>query len=115
MLTLGGTGSLMGEDGNDVLRAAADEADDGDDATTEDVYDATLMGGAGNDSLTGEGGDDMLYGGAGNDDLMGGAGNDTLDGGDGMDVLTGGDGADTFVWGGATRSRISTKNEADCR
>jgi Ca2+-binding RTX toxin-like protein len=40
---------------------------------------ATLLGGAGNDSLAGGGGNDLLDGGAGGDTLRGGGGNDTID------------------------------------
>lgn len=59
----------------------------------------TLIGGAGNDSLTGgskndaisgRDGDDELTGGAGNDAVVGGFGNDNLSGGDGNDLLIGG-------------------------
>jgi subtilase family serine protease len=64
---------------------------------------ATIDGGAGNDTLTSGRGDDLLIGGDGDDDLfarfgrdvlVGGDGNDLLRGGDGRDVLIGGDGAD---------------------
>ncbi len=57
----------------------------------------TLVGGAGDDSLTGGG---LLKGGAGNDTLWGGDGNDTLIGGSGNDILNGGPGTNTLIGGG---------------
>jgi Ca2+-binding RTX toxin-like protein len=68
----------------------------------------TIVGGAGNDSITGTssadslsglGGDDTLVGLGGNDTLRGGDGNDSLDGGSGTDLLDGGAGNDTLVGG----------------
>jgi Ca2+-binding RTX toxin-like protein len=56
---------------------------------------ASLVGGAGDDTLTGASGTDTLVGQAGNDVLLGRAGNDMLFGGDGDDVLTGGTGDDS--------------------
>ena len=73
---------------------------------------ATLLGGAGNDSLTGSTfgdvidggeGDDLIIGGAGNDLLLGGVGNDTfvINAGDsGADTIVGGDGVDAAVING---------------
>jgi Ca2+-binding RTX toxin-like protein len=66
---------------------------------------ATLVGTAGNDTLTGKdtddtlqghGGDDQLHGGAGNDVMAGGDGSDTLNGNAGNDRLTGGNGDDNL-------------------
>lgn len=67
----------------------------------------TLLGDAGNNTLTwtgsnaiildGGAGNDTLTGGSGNDTLLGGAGNDRLDGGKGADTLAGGAGNDTYV------------------
>ena len=83
----------------------------------------TLLGGAGNDTLTGgtkndlilgQDGDDSLTGGAGNDTVLGGFGNDELFGGLGNDVLIGGfdddtidggDGRDTVVGGNGGAAR----------
>ena len=83
-----------------------------------DLLPDTLVGGAGNDTLSGadsddlligNAGDDLMGGGGGNDTLLGGAGRDTLDGGSGDDTidgqggadsLSGGAGDDTFVWDG---------------
>lgn len=81
--------------------------------------DATVTGGAGNDSvvldsatgdlnLVGNGGDDTLTtnsgtdsvdGGAGNDTIVTGAANDTIDGGAGTDDITGGAGVDSLTGG----------------
>jgi Ca2+-binding RTX toxin-like protein len=47
----------------------------------------TVIGGAGNDSLSGSSGNDALLGGAGNDTLSGGLGDDLLQGGSGIDRL----------------------------
>jgi Ca2+-binding RTX toxin-like protein len=52
----------------------------------------TLVGGAGNDSLTGGSGADMMYGSAGMDVLAGGSGDDLLIGGADADVFSAGDG-----------------------
>jgi Ca2+-binding RTX toxin-like protein len=58
--------------------------------------------GSGNDTLMAAGlaVSATLIGGAGNDSLNGGAGNDTLSGGDGDDALAGNAGADTLAGGG---------------
>ena len=56
----------------------------------------TLGGGSGNDKLVGAAGDDHLAGGAGDDLLLGAAGSDELDGGGGEDRLLGGKGGDLF-------------------
>ena len=56
----------------------------------------TLIGGAGNDSLTGNSGANVLDGGRGNDFLAGGLGNDTLYGGRGSDRLVADGGTDIF-------------------
>jgi Ca2+-binding RTX toxin-like protein len=57
-------------------------------AEAEDDAADTLLGGAGNDSMTAGGGADRLLGDADDDLLAGGAGADHLDGGTGHDVLT---------------------------
>lgn len=59
---------MSGLEGNDKLTL-------GSSVTTP----ATLLGGAGNDSLTGGGGNDVLNGDIGNDTLAGGGGTNTLD------------------------------------
>ena len=48
-------------------------------------------------SIVGNGGDNTLYGTSGNDALVGGRGDDVLDGGGGVNVFYGGLGSDTFV------------------
>jgi Ca2+-binding RTX toxin-like protein len=68
----------------------------GDDTLTGGYGHDTLKGLAGHDTLSGGYGSDTLYGGAGDDRLDGGTSNDTLIGGLGRDTLTGGTGHDTF-------------------
>ena len=83
--------------------------------------DLSLIGTAGNDTLSGDlidagsydvifgqGGDDNLSGLGGNDSLDGSAGNDTLNGGKGADVLTGGDGSDSYYVDNAGDAVIET-------
>lgn len=63
---------------------------------------ANIDGGDGNDSMIGNAGDNTLSGGDGDDFIDGGIGNDTLDGGKGHDILSGGAGNDNFnISGGA--------------
>jgi Ca2+-binding RTX toxin-like protein len=57
----------------------------------------TLIGGAGNDTISGGNGNDVLQGGADNDILNGGDGNDLLLGDDGDDKMAGGKGNDLYV------------------
>src|SRR5436190_21578106 len=57
----------------------------------------TLDGGNGNDVLNGNAGDDSLEGGGGNDNLAGRAGNDLLNGDAGRDRLSGGKGTDFSI------------------
>jgi Ca2+-binding RTX toxin-like protein len=80
----------------------------GDDTLTTDAKGDNLRGEEGNDVLSGLGGGDLLLGGPGNDrlyggadedDLGGGPGDDLLDGGAGGDSMAGGDGADVFRGG----------------
>jgi Ca2+-binding RTX toxin-like protein len=66
--------TLLGGDGNDLLK-----------------------GGAGADTLSGDAGDDFLYGGGGRDVLFGGDGKDVLDGQGGQDTIIGGTGKDSFA------------------
>ena len=95
---------LDGLGGNDRIDLSA--------LTAAQYKGATLLGGAGNDTLdggaandvldggdkgddlAGRDGDDSLVGGAGEDEMLGNAGNDTLDGGDQHDNLWGGPGND---------------------
>jgi Ca2+-binding RTX toxin-like protein len=68
------------------------------------VYEDTLIGNSGDNTIQGLEGDDSLDGGAGNDKLEGGAGNDKLKGGAGDDQLIGGDGDDTADYSDATEN-----------
>lgn len=61
---------------------------------------ATLNGGAGDDTLIGTAGDDRLTGGLGDDRLIGHGGNDTMTGGDGHDYFA-------LSWGAAGRTVIT--------
>jgi Ca2+-binding RTX toxin-like protein len=54
----------------------------------------TMLGGAGNDVLTGGSGGDLLLGQGGNDTILGKGGNDRMFGGSDNDTLTGGDADD---------------------
>ena len=56
----------------------------------------SIVGGAGNDSITAGSAADSITGGAGADTIVGNAGNDTIIGGLGADSLVGGDGTDTI-------------------
>jgi Ca2+-binding RTX toxin-like protein len=59
-----------------------------------------IVAGAGDDTVDGAGGADIICGGKGRDTLKGGPGNDSLFGGDGADTLRGGGGTDpNAVWG----------------
>jgi Ca2+-binding RTX toxin-like protein len=60
---------------------------------------ATLVGGAGNDTLTGTEFDDVISGGDGNDSIVGLAGDDAIDGAAGNDSISGGQGIDTLLGG----------------
>ena len=83
----------------------------------------TVLGGAGNDSITGGSGNDSLSGGGGADSLVGSAGgDDNISGGDGddtilmataltsADTIDGGGGTDTLIVdsGGITPSTVAT-------
>jgi Ca2+-binding RTX toxin-like protein len=58
---------------------------------------ATLVGGAGDDSLSGGSGNDDVEGDGGDDSLVGGAGDDSIRGGDGVDEIEGDDGDDSIA------------------
>jgi Ca2+-binding RTX toxin-like protein len=58
--------TVLGGDGNDLLRGSFDPADE------------RLYGGAGDDTVQGNGGTDLLDGGGGQDEMTGGAGVDTF-------------------------------------
>ncbi|MFN7594394.1 MAG: FG-GAP-like repeat-containing protein, partial [bacterium] len=59
----------------------------------------SLLGNAGNDTLTGGSWSDTLVGGADDDSLVGGAGDDLLVGESGADTLAGGSGSDLYAFG----------------
>ena len=92
--------TLLGNNGNDVLRGAdgADRLEGGEGADT-------LIGHSGTDDLRGDGGNDLIHGdsddpnytGGARDIIDGGDNNDYAYGGPGDDDLTGGDGADTVM------------------
>lgn len=85
---------INGGTGNDIIKILGEYADS-----------ASLLGGAGKDTINGGYGSDKIYGGSGNDYLDGGFGNDTLSGGTGKDTLNGGFGNDT-LYGGASADKI---------
>ncbi len=75
--------------GNITINLALNTAQNAGDAGTDTVFFfETLIGGAGNDSLTGTIVANSIAGGAGHDTIDGGLGNDTLDGGTGNDTLS---------------------------
>ncbi len=84
------THPLNGTSGADVLTA-----------TSDDPY--TVLGLAGNDTITTLGGNDYITAGGGNDTISSGAGNDTIVAGasSGFDSVDGGAGIDTIVASGA--------------
>ena len=112
-----GGGSLVGRDGDDVIKtngsivawggAGNDRIIGHTIATDEQLY-----GDAGDDILLGLGGVDILWGGVGNDHLYGGLGVDTLYGGAGDDILRGNRGAD-IVSGGDGSDRLYGGNQND--
>jgi Ca2+-binding RTX toxin-like protein len=59
----------------------------------------SVLGGAGNDTITGGSGNDSIFGGDGNDSIHGGAGNDSLEGDLGNDTLNGDAGDDNLNGG----------------
>lgn len=108
----GGYGSdyLTGGDGSDRI--------EGDDYTLSSsefsnvsvssqvrMYNDTIDGGAGADSIYGVNGNDSIIGGGGNDYLSAGSGNDTVTGGEGADSVYAGSGSD-YVEGGVGNDLI---------
>ena len=90
------------------VTATANEAANGDSASTTDrltidivANDENLdsLGLAGKDTLDGDASDNTIHGGAGSDTLSGNSGADTLFGGSGDDVLNGGGGTDVLLGG----------------
>ena len=78
---------ITGGDDDDIIQASG--------ITTA----ATIVGGAGDDSIVGTEADDSLVGDAGDDTITGGHGNDILQGGDDDDSLLDGAGGDTITAG----------------
>ncbi len=60
------------------------------------VWNVSIYGGSGHDTIIGGKSVDVLFGGAGSDTISGGLGNDTIEGGAGADSLDGGGGNDTL-------------------
>lgn len=96
--------SLIGSAGNDrmVLTSTSRIAvlgEGGDDFLRATTHQAFMGGGAGNDKIIGSIQADTILGGTGNDSLQGGDGNDSIDGGRGLDIVRGGNGDDTLHMG----------------
>lgn len=81
-----------------ILGSAADDLMDFRTITLQNI--ANVDGGDGNDTIIGTAGNDTLSGGDGDDNINGGVGNDTLSGGKGVDILNGGIGDDSFIISG---------------
>ena len=98
--------ALAGNDRVDLSDATEREASvnggAGNDTLIGSQANNTLLGGNGNDVLLGSNANDLLSGGAGRDKLMGEGGDDVLVGGDGNDGLSGGSGADHLTGGRGT-------------
>lgn len=109
-----GTDTIIGGDGDDTADYSArlgdlsltmnDIIDDGESGDTFAYIGTdfeTVLGGAGNDTISADGQGQLLYhyfwGGGGRDSLLGGDGPDTLRGGKGNDSLTGGPGDDVLI------------------
>jgi hypothetical protein len=73
-VTTGGTVSITGSSGEDILRGDVNDRN-------------TIVGGAGNDSIVGGSANDSIDGGDGADTITSGAGNDFIQGGNGDDVI----------------------------
>lgn len=123
-LQSGGSNSLHGNFGNDLLiGGAGDDVIYGGNGTSSADAEAmpdndNIFGGAGNDSIYSEDGDDLIDGGAGNDTLLGGAGADRIFGGEGNDFIAAGkstgfgnseinDTSNDFVCGGEGNDSMS--------
>jgi Ca2+-binding RTX toxin-like protein len=118
---LAGDDILSLDETNGVLPQASIFGGAGNDTLTGGSAADFLFGDAGNDQLFGKGGTDFLFGGAGNDSLTGGAGNDQVFGeagndrmiwnpGDGTDVNEGGAGNDTVEVNGGSLAENFTIN-----
>ena len=93
-----------GGEGNDELtvlsyvRNATLRGGAGNDTLRGGDYGGTLDGGAGIDTITSGRGVDYITGGAGDDTINSGSGNDFITGGAGNDILNGGTGRDTYTF-----------------
>src|SRR5262249_42601830 len=81
-----------GNDGNDTLKAGANNDHLNGDAGNDVLYgndgDDTISGGADNDTIYGGAGDNILHGDSGDDLISAGLGDSTIDGGTGFDVAS---------------------------
>jgi Ca2+-binding RTX toxin-like protein len=92
-----GANTISGE-GNDMITGIEEVAGSlYDDSITGDAGPNTLRGRAGNDTISGAAGDDWIVGRTGNDTLDGGAGNDTIEDLEGTDIVNGGAGDDLLL------------------
>ncbi|MBM3874257.1 MAG: calcium-binding protein [Verrucomicrobia bacterium] len=110
VVAVGGTVSIKGSSGQDVLNGDADTANTIDGGAGVDTIAGgtaadSLLGGDGNDTISTNGGNDTVYAGAGNDAVTGGAGNERIFGEDGNDTITSSTGNDS-IDGGAGNDRI---------
>src|SRR2546423_6866002 len=79
VVTLNGSNSTFNNSAFTAIKVSGNGGNDKITISSTITRPATLLGGAGNDSLTGGGGNDVLDGGSGADTMKGGGGNDTAD------------------------------------
>jgi len=87
-----GDGTIVSGDELSAYAQTIYGTDNADTLSAQPNWDATFVGGAGDDKLYGYNGNDTLIGGTGNDRLIGGKGADTY-------IYTAGDGSDTIITG----------------
>lgn len=109
-VTTGGSTSITGSSGQDVLNGDATDRNTISGGAGVDTINGgsaadSLSGGDGNDTIATGGGADTVYGGAGNDAITGGAGSEQLFGEDGNDTITSSTGSDS-IDGGAGNDRV---------
>jgi len=137
---LGGSDTIVGSSGNDVIwgdtpdgatayattlradvTAAAADAEQVTNNNTDSADTTFALAGGGNDVIHGGAGDDDIYGGIGADTVNGDDGGDHLFGGSGADVLHGNGGSDRIdgaegadkIWGDAGEDRLLGGENAD--